>query len=447
MLRISVVALFGALALALTVATGSGRSDAAAAQPASALLGFVAAHGSSPIGGQQSMALERFDPTTLRKLAGTRIDVGSGGCAPRQGGEACWGTPAWAYSPDHTMLALARNDELGAHSLRIVDTEHMGVAADIPLTGGAVGGLAWLTRGRVLALQEVCCSERQRVVVVDLAHRRVQARHDLGGSIVRVARTSGDLVLLLAPAQAIGTARLAVVDGRGVVRSVPLPGILAGTKLLSSATYRTAIQLPGLAVDPSDRVAFVVGPSLVAEVRLGSLSVSYHPSRPTAAVAKGSSGAVRTAAWMGGGLLAVTGERDSFDTTRNSQAIEPAGLIRLDTRTWTARTLDPSATAVVIWRDLLLATGTSLDSTTGAQRGIGLAAYGSDGGLRFQLFAGELVWPAAIYRGLAYIDVSEPSGRQASQAVDLVSGQVVGARPHGLPDLLLGTAAGWWGAD
>ena len=81
------------------------------------------------------------------------------------------------------------------------------VAADIPLTGGAVGGLAWLTRARVLALQEVCCSERQRVVVVDLAHRRVQARYDLGGSVLRVAHTSGDLVLLLAPAKAIGTAR------------------------------------------------------------------------------------------------------------------------------------------------------------------------------------------------------------------------------------------------
>jgi hypothetical protein len=445
--RISVVALLGALALALMVAVGSGRSDAAATQPTSAVLGFVAAHGSSVLGGQQSVALERFDPTTLQKVAGTRIDVGSGGCAPRQGGQECWGTPAWAYSPDHTMLALARNDGLGVRSLRLVDTGHMRVAADIPLTGGPVGGVAWLTRGRVLALQEVCCSERQRALVVDLAHRRVQARYDLGGSVLRVVHASGDLVLLLAPAQAIGTARLAVVDGRGVVRFVPLPGILAGTKLLSSASYRTEIQLPGMAVDPSDRVAFVVGPNLVAEVRLGSLSVSYHPSRPTAAVAKGSSGAVRTAAWLGGGLLAVTGERDSFDTTRNSQGIGPAGLILLDTRTWTARTLDPSATDVVVWRDLLLATGTSLDATTGAQCGIGFAAYGSDGSLRFRLFAGELVWPAAIYRGLAYIDVSGPSGRQASRTVDLASGQVVGAHPQRLPDLLLGTAAGWWGAD
>jgi hypothetical protein len=445
--RISVVGLLGALAAALSVAVGAGRSDAAATHPTSTVLGFVAAHGSSVAGGQESMALERFDPTTLQKLAGTRIDVGSGGCAPRQGGEACWGTPAWAYSPDRTMLALARNDGMGVRSLRLVDTAHIRVAADIPLSGGAVGGIAWLTRGRLLALQEVCCSERQRVVVVDLAHRRVQARYDLGGSVVRVADTGGDLVLLLAPAQAIGTARLAVIDGRGVLRSVPLPGILAGTKLLSGASFRTAIQLPGLAVDRVDRVAFVVGPNLVAQVRLGSLSVSYHPSRPTAAAAKGSSGAVRTASWLGGGLLAVTGEQDSFDATRSAQGIAPAGLILFDTRTWTARTLDPSATDVVKWRGLLLATGTSLDSTTGTPHGIGLAAYGSDGGLRFRLFTGELVWPGAIYRGLAYIDLSGPGGRLESRTVDLASGQTVGARPQRLPGLLLGTAAGWWGAD
>src|SRR5688572_2313632 len=64
-----------------------------------------------------SASLVRLDPATLRPL-GTRIAVGSGGCASRQGGRACWPAPPWTFSPNAGRLAVVRND---ASSLRLVD--------------------------------------------------------------------------------------------------------------------------------------------------------------------------------------------------------------------------------------------------------------------------------------------------------------------------------------
>jgi hypothetical protein len=439
MSRVSGVAWFGALCCAAVVAFGSGRSEATAARPGSPVLAFVVRPGRVPAGEQQSMLLARVDPLTLRVLAGKRLDVGSGGCVSRYGGEECWGLPAWAYSPGHGLLAVARNDALGARSLRLIDLARMRVSTDIPITGGPVGALAWLTGERLLALQEVCCTGAQRLVVVDLARRRVQARHGLGGSVLRVAQTGRDLVLLLAPAQAIGPARLAVIDGLGRVRFVSLQGMLAGVKWFNSDSHRD-IELPGLALDPSAQVAFVVNPTRAAEIRLGSLAVTYRALRSKAATAKGANGDVRTAVWLGRGQLAVTGEHDTFNAG-GTQATAAAGLLLLDTATWSVRALDAGATGVVAWRDLLLATGAS---AMGVGSDTGLAVYASDGSLRFHLFAGKQVWLGSVYRGLVDVSVAPAGGQPQEYIVDLISGHVLGTRPRWPPDLLLGNAAGWW---
>src|ERR671937_640582 len=95
-----------ALAIAVAVATPS------AASPPSPLLGMV--------GDQASLALTQLDPQTLQPAAGPRLVVGSGGCAARNGGQACWTVPPWAFSPDGTLLAGA-----GRASLRIVDVARM----------------------------------------------------------------------------------------------------------------------------------------------------------------------------------------------------------------------------------------------------------------------------------------------------------------------------------
>jgi hypothetical protein len=315
-------------------------------------------------------------------------------------GRRAGGIPPWSFSPDRSLLALARNDGGAARSLRIVDVGRMRVSADVPIAGGAVGLVAWPARGRMLALQEICCDEQQQLLAVDVARRRVDARRPLGGTVVRVGRTPRELVLLVAPAKEIGPARLALVDSRGAVRLLRLERMLAGERLLGRSEFRVERRLPGLAVDPKGRRAFVVGRGLVAAVDLVSLAVSYHElARPAsllgrlrdwldpAAYAKGASGPTRTAHWLGGGLLAVAGaDEKSFTDARGEHQtrIRPAGLSLADTRNWSVRTIDRGATDVRVAGELLLATGVSTDSASGEEDVIGLAAYGFDGERRFQ---------------------------------------------------------------
>ncbi|MDQ3672257.1 MAG: hypothetical protein M3364_07455, partial [Actinomycetota bacterium] len=91
MQRASLIAALG-LALAVAVGLGTG-SQATSAIPAGRtgqtgqlehLLGFV------------DEKLVRLSPETLQPLAGIpRVEVGTGGCASRSGGTACWANPAW----------------------------------------------------------------------------------------------------------------------------------------------------------------------------------------------------------------------------------------------------------------------------------------------------------------------------------------------------------------
>jgi hypothetical protein len=387
---------------------GVAAAGAARAAPSTTVPALVA--------GQKGSQLVRVDSRTLQAVPGKRIDAGSGGCAGRSGGTACWTMPPWTLSPARTVLALARN---GHGDLRLVNLSRMQVAADIELAGGPVGALAWLAPGRLLALQEVG-GERQQLLAVDVARRRVTARRLLGGSVLSVARTPRELVLLVARANAIGPARLAVADPRGRVRSVGLKRILAGSKLVDAAEHRLQRRIPGLAVDPQGRRAFLVDPSIVAEIDLVSLKVAYHaPKRQLTARTKSSSGPFRSARWLGGGLLAVSGSDDD----------RPAGLLLVDTRSWTMRTVDPGASSFVVAGKLLLAMGSD-----------GLAAYTHDGETQFRLFEGEQAWVARVHDGLAFVGT-----REKLRIVDLAAGRVIGERADPLPELLVGAGGGWWG--
>ena len=138
------VATLGVVGLAQPAARSSPATIAAPASQLSQLLGF------------SDTRLVRVDSETLRPRPGRRIAVGSGGCAPRQGGAACWSNPPWTASPDGARLALARN---GLSSLQVVDASRLRVTASVRLGDGPIGALAWLPRGRLLALEEVA-SER-----------------------------------------------------------------------------------------------------------------------------------------------------------------------------------------------------------------------------------------------------------------------------------------------
>jgi hypothetical protein len=413
--------------LALTVAAATAVATSSGGHPAP---GGSAAGAPGPLLGVQEQAgalrLAHVDPETLRLEPAPRVAVGSPACAPRSGGEMCSSIPAWDRSPGRSRLAVARNRPHAAHSLRLVDPRQMRVEADVPVAGGPLGLVAWLAGGRVLALQEVCCQERQQVLTIDAAHRRVIGRQSVEGTVLRVARTPRALVMLVAPTSAIGAPLLEVARGDGTVTVVTLDRVRAGVEVTDPAAHRVKRALPGLAVDRAGRRAFVVAPGLVAEVDLRDLAVGYHALGhrtslldrvrdwiDPVAEAKEDTGPVRTAIWLETGVLAVTG----------------AGLSLVDTRSWNARTLDRDSSDVRLVGDLLLAAGER-----------GLTAYGLDGGKRFRLFEGQAVWVSEVYDGRAY--VGSP-GANPLRVVDPATGRVLGERVESIPRLL-DAPASWW---
>jgi len=384
--------------------------------------------------GFSDQKLVGVDAETLHPAAGTRLPIGSGGCASRAGGTACWSYAPWTVSPDGAALAVARND---AGSVLVVDPSRLRVRRAIGSTG-KIGALAWLAPGRLLAVQEVA-GEQQRLLAVDPATGRVVARHALGGSVTQLGRTARDLVLLVAPARKIGIARIAVADRRGAVRFVRLPSISIGTKLLGTGSRHSVdSRQPSLAVDPVGRRAFVVAQSVVAEVDLRTLTVAYRTlERPASllsrlwswlepvASAKQTSGYHRYARWLGGDRLAVSG------TDAEQGKIRYHGLRIVDTRTWSVETADQDAASFVVTTDLLFAWGDR----------IGLAAFDFDGEKRFHLFDGASAWPELIHRDRAFVRLA---GAEPLQIVDLATGSIVGVRAEPLPRLLIGPGSSWW---
>jgi hypothetical protein len=432
---IAVASVVAGLASATEAETSAQPERGAAGTPQLAqLLGFV------------DWKLVRINPETLQPLPGDGIAVGSGGCTSSQGGTACWSNPAWTISPDATQIAVARNDRT---AVQLVNAARLRVTGSLRwgFDGGSIGTLAWLAPRRIVGIQEAF-GERQRVVAFDLAKQRIAARRALGGRVVQLERTARELVLLLAPGETIGRARVAVVDPRGGIRSVRLERILAGSKLLrTGGNHAVDARTPGLAVDPGGRRAFVVAKELAAEVDLRTLAVSYHSlERPPsllsrlwswlepAAYAKQVNGYYRETRWLGGHLLAVSGS----DTEQ--RRYQPAGLRMIDTRGWSFRTVDRGAMLFQVDADALLATGGWWDPATKRTTGIGVAVYGFDGAKRFQLFDGQHAWVALALDGHAYVGV----GQEPLRIVDLATGSVVGTRQQPLPSLLLGVGSGWW---
>ena len=133
----------------------------------------------------------------------------------------------------------------------------------------------------------------------------------------------------------IGPASLVFADPRGV-RATRLPSIRAGE--VPGGGGISQWRLPGLAVDPAGAEAYVADPDgQVAEIDLRTLAVSSH--EPTAqhsflarldgwleptASAKGDSGPVRQAQWIGNGVLLVSG--GNLDDSEEQLASDPAGL-------------------------------------------------------------------------------------------------------------------------
>jgi hypothetical protein len=259
--------------------------------------------------------------------------------------------------------------------------------------------------------------------------------------------------MLTTPAEGIGTARLAVADDRGGLRAVPLRAIPAGLK--EPADWSEGVgegHQAGLAVDPDRDRAFVVAAGVpVAEVDLNGLGVTYHGlNRPVSllrrlagwlvppADAKLVSGPLRSACWLGDGLLAVWGSdrRVVKDAAGNPQVDETAaGLKLIDTRDWSVRQVHPSALAVR-WRNgRLLVYG--VPGYGEPASGIGLTLYGPGGRPGVRLLRGRPIGDVWVNGDLAYAVRWEHDPEQSQVAVvDLARDRVVASR-RGLPAYLL----------
>jgi hypothetical protein len=183
----------------------------------------------------------------------------------------------------------------------------------------------------------------------------------------------------------------------------------------------------------------------VAEIDLRTLAVSEHEPttrssllarmdawlEPTAS-AKGDSGPIRQAQWIGNGFVLVSGSdhRDSG----GELASDPAGLELIDTRDWKAYVLAPQADSFTVAHGVLLATGAHWRGNVNPP-GMGLEGYGAGGERRFGLFPGRAVWVDYVTNGRAYIG---SSGWKRDRVVDLHSGRVTGTTTVATPRLLLG---------
>jgi hypothetical protein len=388
------------------------------------LLGVT--HGPLVSWSTQGGALARVGPASFRPLPGRRIDLGIHGYS-------------WSYSPDRRKLALGGF----ASGLRFVDVRGLRHLGDLRVTrrGGLALAIAWPKPRRVLAVvQEPWGGGPLTLATVHPLERKVLERRAVSSrvSVVRTVANRLGLFFLLAPPRGLGPVSLLFIDARGRARTVSVARVRAGQAVGRPGPSGRIVRwwVPGLAIDPNGQRAFVVGGGApVAEVDLRSLDVAYrHLRQPISllgrlrnwlepvAQAKGEThGPVRQADWLGNGLVAVSGY-DARGTTPSAAR----GLRVIDTRTWTARTLDPEAGSFAFGQRLLLAY--SCRCRERGDRSVGLAAYNTDGRQVWHLpLGGRPVGALQVHGSLAYARVESewlPRGPLVA-VIDLRRGSLV----------------------
>lgn len=322
-----------------------------------------------------------------------------------------------AQSP--VLAPGARRVAVGSSSLgiRIVDVVRMKLLGTVAKRSGwSVSPVAWPSPRRLFALE---WSDRlgQRLVVADPISGQALSRIAVDGYSAW-ARAANGVVALGRLGEGIGPASLLVVDRDGGTRVVALERIAAGGESSGTAEepdFRTAS--PALAVDLAARRAYVVGQSsLVADVDLDTLAVSYRDVRRPAAIAKIISGWQRQAVALGDGRLAVAGS--NYDRLRR----DPAGLQLVDVQAGTIRRLESRASFTLAASGRLLVAGDA-SKGDGDWTGMGVAAYTLDGDKLWHVLDGEPVGWLQAAGGYAYVAGSE-SYPQTVRVIDLADGSV-----------------------
>jgi hypothetical protein len=355
------------------------------------------------------VALVRVHPETLRELPGARVPLGHA-------------SGAWSFSPDGSRLAIGSYKALG---LRIVDARRLRVVRDIQTRNGSIAFAAWLAPRRILGW------ELHGVFAVDPVAGRMLRYESLEGNLLDAEATRDSVIFLLTSPQG-SACRLAVAGLDGRARFVTIDRARCSLPYVIEPDEPLEIRRPGLAVDPDTRRAFVVGAGdPLAEIDLRTLTVSYFTLHTRTPAKFAVPSYARTAEWLGGGMLAVTGvdTRETY-TDKNGvlRAVEaPVGLRLIDTVTRTERQLDETTTALRVAAGTLLAFGDHVERD-GRYTANGIRAYRLDGSLVFHALAGEPVWRVdavgnVIYAGKAVLDASgRIIGRLDSWPPTLISG-------------------------
>jgi hypothetical protein len=261
---------------------------------------------------------------------------------------------AWSVSADRTRLVTAagvrRPGE--ATAIRFVNLPQRVAGRRLILDGERrrVTATAWVS-GRVLVV--VAGGGATTVYSVDPKRSAVVGSVQIPGVLVSGERTAARLVLLLAPVDRIGPARVVVVDRALQVHTVMLERITAGTVVTGQGPERQVrIQRPGLTVSPSGLQLYLVGGGEpAAAVELRTLAVRYAPLRRPAAVQKSAAGSVRTAVALPDGRIVVSGSDHGSN--------RPVGVSLLDPRDWSTRMLASTATWVRVAGGRIFTRGTN----------------------------------------------------------------------------------------
>jgi hypothetical protein len=385
---------------------------------------------------QEEAVLRRLDALTLRPVGRARL----GGLAAGM----------HSFSPDRRTLVLARGEPWP--QLRFIDTRTLRLRGTLDLPGsGWPSEFLWGSSSRLIVLLQG--GAEPRVVTVDPRARKVIRSRPLEGVSVTAKARAGRLAVLLAPSASIGGSRLAVFDDAGrLVGIAALPQVQAGSERIerSDDAYATRSRRPGVAVSPDGRRAVVVSAgSQVAELNLDTLQVSYHElSRPIsllgrlqnwlqpAAHAKVVEGPYRYASWVGEHQIAVTGI-DYRGLKQGKWDASAVGLLLIDTRNWSVRTLAEHVAGIAHVRDLLLAFGGNWPE---GSPGTGLLAYSPEAEERFHALGEqpiswiETAWP------YAYVTHANGQG-QRRDVIDLRTGRLLGTTSTKRPGLsILGSS-------
>ena len=391
----------------LLAVAGSGAAKGPATTP---LLGFVPT-------GQDSWSLARLNPLTLKPRRGRAMKLK----------DAIF---AWSLSPDGSKLVTAAGGEVQGE-LRLIDTARMRGSGRIVFADQVqVLRTFWPEKQRLYAVVTHVSRrsdgnfDRQpaSLVTIDPATRHVLGERSLDGYLYGSAYAPNALGLVLGAETGIGPARLAVVGADGGLTTIPLEGVTVGWEPFDPNNLEAGSHFAevGLALSPDGTRAYVAAPGQLVAIDLRTRALSYHRLGPARRLQKGPvEGSSRSVQWARDGVLLVTGQ-DLRPRTSDTERIEIHAIAPqlVDTRDWSAQSLDSTATYASVGANAIALMGSSWNDKLQRNVGCGVVLYGLDGVKRAHLFGTNNTYGFIVGRrafiartGYSYAVVSTTTGR------------------------------------